>query len=160
MKTLIVSILILSTAVCYAQFTKTELSNNEIQSIEDNSYNISSERNPEKIKQILDSRNTIYFFEVENKGKVIFREALKKWTPFSLNFGRGNFDICLRYDDLDSLQILNLLESNRWTKKEVDNLKMVCVDSFKILKTNRNGIEINQLPDDQLKIKYYKLEEK
>lgn len=158
-------LLTLVTGMAFGQnIKKTELNNNILQ----NTVFIKEEKDwggPYKIQfeDNFDKNEKIYIFEMEYKGKVFFREAIKKDVAKGKDSGllssmfRFKTSFYVPYDIFDKDTKLDMLERN-YVVNEVDGVRYLNYHEFEPIVSSGRKYIINPNVPEYIKLRVYELE--
>lgn len=155
-------VLVVTTSTIYSQSLKiVELSNEEIQYLSKNQKSMLGGVDVKQIANSVEFNKTLFFFEILNDGKVLYKEAIKRSSPvgYSMELDRLNVSLCLRYKDISPELALNLLEDSKWKLLKFENERFISNSNFKVV-IQKVGNKITYHPNneiDGLEVKLYKL---
>lgn len=151
---------LLSGIFTFGQVKKTEITKDELEFIAYDKHSLLEGIAPKDLKRIVELNNTLFITEHSYNGEILFREAIKKWSPMyvSLNSSnRTNNHICINYNKIPSDLVLELLENN-WESIKSDSDKYICIKDFQVIDVSKYGVKINNLYKNLITTKIYKLE--
>lgn len=140
-------------------FRKAELTSDEVNFIAANrAGGILSEPNETQTNKVVDLNKTIYFFEISENGRVLYRESLRRWNPFDNSFSdysRERPTLCLKFADVAADVSLKLLEDNNWKLQKAGNSKFLCNRGLELFKNTGDKATVKQ--PNGLQVKLFKL---